>query len=215
MRVAVILSGCGVRDGSEIHEATSALIQLDMRGHSAECFAPKKAQALVVDHVTGKSSEERRDVLVESARIARGKIAALSELKVANFDAILLPGGFGAATNLCDFAQKGADCTIDADLERILIEAHAAKKVMGFMCISPVIAARVFGKNGVSVSIGDDAQTAATIEKMGAKHVVCAADEAHSDIENKIVTVPAYMTTTSIAKCFAAAGALVSAMETL
>lgn len=215
MKCAIILSGCGVRDGSEIHESVTAMLSLDGRGHAYDCYALDKAQSAVVDHYHGSGMRETRNMLVEAARIARGQIRDVKALDLAQYDAVVLPGGFGAATNLCDFGSRGAACTVDPDLEDVLVRAHEAGKAIGFMCIAPVIAARVFGKNGVQMTIGDDAGTASACEAMGAKHVVCKVDEACVDKNLKIVTVPAYMTARSITECYLSAQAMVRALEEL
>ena len=197
-RVAVVLSGCGVFDGSEIHEAVSALLHLSRHGAEVKCFAPDVEQAHVVDHLKGEPSEgESRNVLVESARIARGDIAALSELDVDAFDAVVVPGGFGAAKNLCDFAFNGPGCSVHPDVERVLKAFQASSKPIGMCCIAPVIAAKVFGTDaggaGCSVTIGSDAGTAQAIEAMGSSHVERPVNEACVDDTNKLVTAPAYM----------------------
>ncbi|MBQ9817562.1 MAG: isoprenoid biosynthesis glyoxalase ElbB [Proteobacteria bacterium] len=215
MRFAVILSGCGVRDGSEIHESVFALLAIEQGGHSVSIFAPDKPQSAVINGVSGRPMNESRNILVESARIARGAIKPLSELDVMKFDAIVLPGGFGAACNLCDFAQKGAGCDVDGDVKSILIKAQQAGKALGFMCIAPVIAARVFGHLGVRLTIGDDPSTAKACEAMGAKHVVCRVDEVCLDETLRIATTPAYMLAHSMSECYASARALVNGIEQL
>jgi enhancing lycopene biosynthesis protein 2 len=192
-RVAVILSGCGFQDGSEIQEAVVALLALDEAGASVACFAPDKAQRQTTNHRTGKPAGEARNVLVESARISRGRIQDLAEAKADDFDAVLMPGGFGAALNLCDFAVTGADCKVDPHLERFLTDMHAAKKPIAAICIAPAIVAKLFGSNGVKVTIGDDHDTAAALEKMGAKHVDCSVHDAVVDETHGVVTTPAYM----------------------
>ena len=215
MRCAIVLSGCGVRDGSEIHESVTAMLSLAERGHAYMCYAPDRMQQAVVDHAHGGESDEKRNVLVESARIARGAIRPLQEADLSTFDAVILPGGFGAATNLCDFGSKGASCSVIPELASFLNRVHEAGKPIGFMCIAPVIAARVFGDRGVRLTIGDDAGTARACEAMGAKHVVCRYDEACVDETLKIVTTPAYMKARDIAECCASARALVEKLETL
>ncbi len=215
MRFAVILSGCGVRDGSEIHEAVSALLSIDQLGHEALIYAPDREQAMVVNGVTGRPMGETRNILVESSRIARGSIKPLSLLEISEFDGIVLPGGFGAALNLCDFAHKGADCSVDSELEAKLTEAHKMGKVLGFMCIAPVIAARLFGREGVRMTIGRDEKTSQVCEAMGAVHVPCSACEACVDERLRIVTTPAYMEAQSISECYASAHALIEAMVSL
>jgi len=192
-RVAVVLSGCGFQDGSEIQEAVVALLALDEAGAAVACFAPDKPQRQSTNHRTGKPAGETRNVLVESARIARGRIQDLAEAKVDDFDAVLMPGGFGAALNLCDFAVNGADCKVDPDVERFLADMHAAKKPIAAICIAPVIVAKLFGSSGVKVTIGNDRDTAAAIEKMGARHVDCSVNEAFVDESHRVVSTPAYM----------------------
>lgn len=214
--VAVILSGCGVFDGSEIHEAVSVLVHLSRAGAKYECFAPDAAQAHVVNHLTHKPSEvETRNVLVESARIARGHIRPLEALEVAKFDAAFFPGGFGAAKNLCDFAFKGAECRPHPQVERVIREFHAAGKPVGLCCIAPVIAARVLGTKaggpGVNVTIGNDAGTASAIAAMGATHQNRAVTEACIDEGAKVVTAPAYMYEAPVHAVFDGIGAMVEA----
>jgi enhancing lycopene biosynthesis protein 2 len=195
-KVAVVLSGCGVFDGSEIHEAVSILVHLSRHGADVRCFAPD-VERPAVNHLTKKPEPHPRNVLVEAARIARGKIAALSDLRAADFDAVVFPGGFGAATNLSDFAEKGADCTVLPEVDRVVKEFHAAGKPVGMCCIAPVIAARVLGTAkggpGVRVTIGDDDATAGTIARMGATNVPKPVTEALTDAPNKLSTAPAYM----------------------
>lgn len=165
-KVAVILSGCGVYDGAEIHESVITLLRLDQRGAKVQCFAPDIAQLHVINHLTGEQMPETRNVLVESARIARGEIKDVREAKVEDFDALIIPGGFGAAKNLSSFATEGAACTVQADV-LCLAEAFAeAGKPIGLMCISPAIAAKIYGP-GVICTIGSDADTAAAVTKMG------------------------------------------------
>ena len=192
-RVAVILSGCGVQDGSEIQEAVVALMALDEAGAAVACFAPDKPQRQTTNHRIGKPAGETRNVLVESARISRGRIQDLAEAKADDFDAVLMPGGFGAALNLCDFGVNGADCKVDPEVERFLTDMHAAKKPIAAICIAPVIVAKLFGSSGVKVTIGNDRDTAAAIEKMGARHVDCSVSEAFVDETHRVATTPAYM----------------------
>jgi enhancing lycopene biosynthesis protein 2 len=195
-KVALVLSGCGVFDGSEIHEAVSCLIHLSRAGAEVSCFAPD-IQAPAVNHLTGQPEPAPRNVLAESARIARGKIAPLSQLRVADFDAVVFPGGFGAAKNLCDFATRGAKCEVNPEVERIIKEFHGAGKPVGMCCIAPVLAAKVLGTAaggpGVEVTIGDDAGAAAAVAEMGSRNVVRTVTEAHADDRNAVVTAPAYM----------------------
>lgn len=199
--VGVVLSGCGFLDGAEIQEAVSVLIALSQRGVACQCIAPRKPLR-VVDHATGEPTGETRDVLTEAARIARGEIADLAEVKGGDFDALILPGGFGAAKNLCTFAEKGPDCDVDPDVERVLREAHKAGRPIGFACIAPALCARVFGTESPLVTIGHDAGTAEAIEKTGARHTAAGVTEIVVDEDLRFVTTPAYMEETNPADVF-------------
>lgn len=196
-KVAVVLAGCGARDGSEITEAVSCLIHLARLGAKVECFAPDAPQAGVVNHVTGEPARETRNMMVEAARISRGRIRPLASLDVDAFDAVIFPGGFGAAKNLCTFAADGATCTVIPDVERVVKGFHKAGKPIGMACIAPMIGARVLGRGrggpGVSVTIGKDAAPAAAVAAMGSTNVPKAVTEAHVDPANRIATTPAYM----------------------
>lgn len=198
-KVAVILSGCGVYDGAEIHESVITLLRLDQRGAQVQCFAPNIAQHHVINHLTGEEMPESRNVLVESARIARGDIKDISEANVEDFDALIVPGGFGAAKNLSDFAFKGTECAVQPDV-LALAEAFAeAGKPIGLMCISPAIAAKIYGP-GVICTIGKDADTAAAVSKMGGEHHECEVSEIVEDKARKLVSTPAYMLANSISE---------------
>ena len=191
IQVGVVLAGCGVFDGSEIREAVLTLLALDQAGAQPRCFAPDMPQAHVVNHLAGApAAGESRNVLVESARIARGDIQPLSKARGADLDAIILPGGFGAAKNLCNFAFKGPDCTVQPDLARLLTEMHDAQKPIGLMCIAPVIGAKLFK---AAVTIGNDPATASAIRAMGATHVEKTVTEIQIDATHRLVTTPAYM----------------------
>jgi enhancing lycopene biosynthesis protein 2 len=195
--IAVVLSGSGRADGSEIHESVCCLIHLARLGAPYRCFAPDAPQAGVVNHLTGKPAGETRNQLVEAARIARSEISPLSQLNPADFDAVVFPGGFGAAKNLCTFAKDGENCTVIPDVERVVKGFHKAGKPVAMCCIAPIIAARVLGKAaggpGCTVTIGDDAGTAAAIGKMGATNAVKSVTEAAVDEPNRLATTPAYM----------------------
>src|SRR6056297_3076190 len=153
-KIAVVLAGNGVYDGSEIHETTLTLLTIARKGAKYQCFAPNVDQAHVVNHLTGEEMPEKRNVLVEAARIARGDIKPLSEYKAGDFDAIIIPGGFGAAKNLCTFAFDGVDCTVNADVEKAVRDTVAAEKPLGVLCISPVFITKILGD--VKVTIGED-----------------------------------------------------------
>lgn len=208
-RVLVILSGCGVRDGSEIHEATLTLLALDRAGAEICCAAPDIPQTQCVDHYRGVSVREDRNVLTESARIARGKIVPLAQVDLSQIDAIILPGGLGAATNLCDFALKSGNVTVEPSVKNILLDAQAAGKPLGFICIAPVIAATLFGSMGVRYTIGTDQGIAARLASTGAVHVETTVTEAAVDPRLKIVSTPAYMLAGRISEVEAGVTALV------
>ncbi|WP_095126974.1 MULTISPECIES: isoprenoid biosynthesis glyoxalase ElbB [unclassified Pseudomonas] len=198
-KIAVILSGCGVYDGAEIHESVITLLRLDQRGAQVQCFAPNIAQLHVINHLTGEEMPESRNVLVESARIARGNIKDIREADVEDFDALIVPGGFGAAKNLSNFAVEGAGCTVQPEV-LALAEAFAeAGKPVGLICISPALAAKIYGP-GVTCTIGNDADTAAAMNKMGATHKDCAVSDIVEDKARKLVCTPAYMLAQSISE---------------
>jgi enhancing lycopene biosynthesis protein 2 len=207
---AVVLSGCGVYDGAEIHEAVLTLLAIDRAGASYQCFAPDVAQMHVVNHLSGEATGETRNVLVEAARIARGAIKPLSEFDAAQFDVVIFPGGFGAAKNLCSFAVDGPDCTVNPDVERAVKAMRAANKPIGALCIAPAILARVLGD--VSLTIGSDAGTAAALEKMGAKHVNKSHGEVVVDEAARVVTTPCYMLDATISQIADGADAAVRAL---
>ncbi|HTN52629.1 MAG TPA: isoprenoid biosynthesis glyoxalase ElbB [Anaeromyxobacter sp.] len=212
-RVGVVLSGCGFLDGAEIHEATCTLLSLDRRGAALVAAAPDVEQLHVVDHVKGAPAEgQRRRVLTEAARIVRGKIADLARVSAADLDALIFPGGFGAAKNLCTFATEGRSMKVLPEVERLVREMRAAGKPMGFICIAPVIAARLFGSDKVKVTIGDDRETAAAIESWGAQHHDCRVEEIAVDERLEIVSTPAYMLGPWIAAVATGIDKLVSAV---
>jgi enhancing lycopene biosynthesis protein 2 len=209
-RFAVILAGCGVFDGAEIHEAVLTLLAIDRAGASWQCFAPDIPQHHVVNHLTGSEMPEKRNVLVESARIARGNIKPLSHFNVADYDALILPGGFGAAKNLCDWAISGDGCTVNPDVEKAVRSMHAAGKPVGAMCIAPVILARLF--KGVSLTTGDDPASGKFIEKTGNLYARTNHGEVIADRGMKIFTTPCYMLDASISQIAVGAENLVREM---
>ena len=212
-KIAVILSGCGVFDGAEIHESVLTLLAIDQAGASYQCVAPDIDQAHVIDHLAGSPAEtETRNVLRESARIARGEIKALSEIDPTDFDAIALPGGFGAAKNLCNFAFDASNLTVDTTLENFLLRAHELGKPIGFACIAPAIAAKLFGPHGLRFTIGTDAETASALAQWGGKHIDCPVDEIVVDESLNIVTTPAYMLAQRISEANAGLGKMVDAL---
>lgn len=199
-KVGVVLSGCGVFDGSEIHEAVLTLLALDRQGVDVVCMAPNIAQMHVVNHLTQEAVDESRNILVESARIARGQIKDMKDVSADDIDALMFPGGFGAAKNLCDFATKGVECDVHPQVERLIKEMLEAKKPFAAVCIAPALLARVTGKIGIKaqLTIGTDADTAQALETMGAEHLACQVRDVAVDREQKILSGPAYMLGTRI-----------------
>ncbi len=201
-KVAVVLAGCGVYDGAEINEAVLTLLSLEQQGATYQCFAPDIQQMHVINHLTGEPAEgESRNVLVEAARIARGNVLDLATLEVADFDALLVPGGFGAAKNLCDFAVAGTEMKVQDDFLRVARAFHQAGKPIGLICIAPVMATAICGE-GARCTIGNDADTAAAITAMGGEHLACPVSEARVDAERKLVTTPAYMLAGGVAEAY-------------
>lgn len=211
--VLVILSGCGVMDGAEIHESVLTLLHLDKRGAKVTIAAPDVPQHHVINHQTGKEAKETRNVRVESARIARGPVKDLAEVSGDAFDAIILPGGFGAAKNLCTFAVAtggGENCQVNEDVARVLREAHDAGRPIGLLCISPVIGAKLFP--GATLTIGTDSATAEKIQAMGARHENRRVDQICVDQSSRIVSTPAYMLATRLTELDGGIGKLVEAV---
>ncbi len=195
-RVGVVLSGCGVYDGAEIHETVITLLALDRAGAEVVMMAPNIGQLHVVNHLTGEEmTMESRNVLVESARIARGNIRDLSLVTGAELDALIFPGGFGVAKNLSDYAMVGADCEVNPDAQRIVAEMIEARKPVGVICIAPAMLAKILKQMGKSarLTIGNDNNTAGDIQTMGSQHLECPVDELIVDEEHKIISTPAYM----------------------
>ena len=209
-RIAVILSGCGSQDGSEIHEAVCTLLALDQQGANYQCFAPDMQQARVANHCTGQNMAETRNVLIESARIARGAIEPLAALQEQDFDGLILPGGFGAALNLSDFATQGAQCTIQPDVARVVTAMHQAGKPIGALCIAPVILARLFP--AAKLTLGNDVDSAQAVVSMGAEHCTSSHGEVVVDEKQRLVTTPCYMLDSRISQIYAGASALVAAV---
>lgn len=208
-QVAVVLSGCGVYDGAEIHEAVLTLLALDRAGAQAVCFAPDKPQLHVINHLSGEEMPEVRNVLLESARITRGKIQPLSQADAEQLDALIVPGGFGAAKNLSSFAAQGAECSVDPDLSKLIREMHKGSKPMGFMCIAPTLLPKAI-EQPVRLTIGNDPDLGEVIDAMGGEPVICPVDDIVVDIENKVVTTPAYMLAQSIGEAARGIDKLVS-----
>ncbi len=209
-KFAVILAGSGVYDGAEIHESVLSLLSIKNQGGTYEVFAPNIDQHHVVNHLTGNETTEKRNVLVESARIARGNIKDLKEFRVQDFDALLLPGGFGAAKNLSNFASKGADCDVNPNVENAIKAMHTAGKPIGAMCISPVILSKVL--DDATVTIGQDQETATGVESMGGTHIAAGHGEVVVDDNNNVFSTPCYMLDAGIDQVYTGTTELVRLM---
>jgi len=188
-----------VYDGAEIHESVITLLRLDQRGAQVQCFAPDIAQLHVINHLTGEEMPESRNVLVESARIARGEVKDIGEANAEDFDALIVPGGFGAAKNLSNFAVEGAGCSVNPQVLELAEAFAESGKPVGLICISPALAAKIYGP-GVTCTIGNCPDTAAALDKMGATHQECAVEDIVEDTARKLVSTPAYMLGKSISE---------------
>jgi len=198
-KIGVILSGCGFLDGAEIQEAVLTLLAIERAGAEAVCMAPDIAQHHVVNHLTGEIAEgETRNVLVESARIARGAVGDLRSASIEDLDALVLPGGYGVAKNLSDFAFRGADCRVNPDVEAAVRACFEGGKPLGFICIAPAIAARVLGQRAGEITIGNDPETARTLEAMGARHIDCPVWNTVVSSQGSVISTPAWMLGPSI-----------------
>jgi enhancing lycopene biosynthesis protein 2 len=214
-RIGVLLSGCGYLDGAEIHEATLSLYFLDKAGAEIVALAPDRAQLDVVDHQSGQGVGETRNARVEAARIARGDVRDVAEVRAEDLDALVIPGGYGAAKTLSSFATEGDKCSVEPAVERLLRALHQQKKPIGALCIAPAVVARVLGPDfKVELTIGDDAGTARALEAMGARHVSRKVEEIHVDAPNRVVSTPCYMLATGPAQVAAGVEKLVAQIMT-
>ncbi len=206
-KIAVILAGCGKADGSEIHEATMTLLAINQQGAAYQIFAPNIPQHDVVNHLTGETMDEKRNVLVEAARIARGNIKDLSEYKATDFDGLVIPGGFGAAKNLCTFAIEGENMNVNDEVKKVIRTTHKAHKPIGALCIAPVILAKVL--QGSLVTLGEDEGIAKIVANWSSKHKNTTHGEIIADEANKVVSTPCYMLDAQIKDIYNGATALV------
>ncbi|MCQ8879229.1 isoprenoid biosynthesis glyoxalase ElbB [Pseudoalteromonas shioyasakiensis] len=210
-KIAVILAGCGVYDGAEINEAVLTLLHIAKAGASYQCFAPDVEQLHTINHLTGEQMAPNRNVLVEASRIARGDIKPVTELNASNFDALIIPGGFGAAKNLCDFAVKGAEAQMNTDVMQACKQFADMAKPAGYMCIAPAMIPLIY-QTGIKATIGNDADTASAISALGAEHIDCMVDDIVIDEKHKVVSTPAYMLAQSILDADAGIEKLVKAV---
>ena len=211
--VGVCLSGCGFLDGAEIFESVATLYHLERAGARILALAPDVQQAHVINHLTGEVLEgETRNVLVEAARIVRGNIKDIAEVTAADMDALIFPGGYGAAKNLSTYAFDGSGCTVNGEVHRLVREIIAAGKPLGVICIAPAMLAKILEGTGVDsrVTIGNDPQTARDIKEMGTTHVACGVTKHITDRDNKIVSTPAYMLADKIGEAWVGIEGLVN-----
>jgi enhancing lycopene biosynthesis protein 2 len=209
-KFAVILNGCGHLDGSEIHESVMTLLAIDRQECSYTIFAPDMPQYHVMNHLTRQPMEGERNMMVEAARIARGNIREISEYRPADFDALVIPGGFGVAKNLFTYAIDGVNAKVLDSVRKAIVDTHNARKPIGALCISPVLVTKVLGD--ITVTVGSDPGTIADVEKMGASHVNTNITEVISDKQNLIFTTPCYMLDATIADIADSAENLISTM---
>lgn len=209
MKIAVILSGCGMMDGSEIHEAVCTLLNLDKQKIEYQCFAPDINQSKVVNHATRETVSTSRNILEEAARIARGNIKNSTEFNTIDFDAVIFPGGSGAVTNLIQNGQ------VLPEIFQIITDCYESKMPIGAICIAPMLIAKVLGHNGITLTIGNDTKVATAIEQTGAHHKNCSADDIIIDKQNLIVSTPAYMLAKSIKEVDGGISKLVKAIASL
>lgn len=211
-RFAVVLSGCGRADGSEIYETVSSLYAVAASKNLYQCFAPNIAQAKVVDLYNRSDTSEKRNVLIEAARLARGNIFDLKKFKAEDYDAIIFPGGMGAVTNWCDYASKGLACSVNPEIKRAICESYDNHLVIGAMCIAPTLLALVLGDKHIKFTLGADSVNTKELEALGAVHKETAATGVCVDKEHRICTTPAYMLATNITEIFAGAERMVAEM---
>ena len=202
MKVGVLLSGSGVQDGSEIHESVLTALSLEKSRAETVFMAPNIDQMHVMNHYTGQEMDEFRNVLVESARIARGNIKDLAEIRGEDLDALIIPGGLGVAKNLSDYAMSGSECSVNPDVYRLVVEMLISKKPIGAICIAPAMMSKILSEQNLSanLTVGSDAATSKDIEAMGSQHQNCPTKEVVVDVKNKIVSTPAYMDAKSISE---------------
>lgn len=211
-RFAVVLSGCGRADGSEIHEAVLALLSIENMKCSYQCFAPNIKQTAVINHINNQPMNENRNVMIEAARIARGNILDLEEFDTKDFDGIIFPGGLGAVTNWCDFAEKGTDCTVNTSIYAVIRKCYDAQLVIGAMCIAPALLAVVLADKKIHFTLGAGGYTAKNLEKLGVIHEEVGVTDVCIDKNNRICTTPAYMLASNMLDVCLGAQNLVGAM---
>lgn len=211
-KVGVLLAGCGVQDGSEIYESVLTILALEKAGASWLAMAPDVEQAHTVNHYTGQEQrmEEQRHALTEAARLVRGKISAVSEISAHDIDALIIPGGFGVAKNLCSFASDGVEARVNPHVERLLQDLHGLRKPIGAICIAPVLLALALRGNNLKLTVGDDATTSLALNRLDAQHQVTTVGEIFVDEANNVVSTPAFMLASSASEAEPGITALVN-----
>jgi enhancing lycopene biosynthesis protein 2 len=210
-KIAVILAGCGNRDGSETHETLSVLLAIDKRGMEYQCFAPN-GEFNVFNHIKGEATGEKRDLMLEASRLCRGNIKSLSEYCTEDFDALVLPGGMGAAQNWSSYAFCGQAMEVNGEIAKAILDTFSAQKPIGALCIAPMILAKVLGDKNPTITLGGDCQAAKDAVALGCNHKVCSATEVAIDEKNKLLTAPAYMVATRISQIFEGSDNLIQAL---
>lgn len=220
-KCALILAGCGAKDGAEITESVSLMIAFDQAHFHVQAFAPNRSFHHVIDHAADQIVEsENRNMLVESARIARGNVLPLQELAEDDYDVICFAGGFGVAKNFCNFASEGKNAVLENDVKDILFRFIRAHKIVSALCISPILlalAAKELQLKDAKITLGDGSSEAAEIvQTWGITHEPKKVHEASIDKVNRFVTAPAYMDAQASPKdIFASATSLVKGVESL
>jgi len=215
-KVCVILSGAGHLDGAEMRESIFTLLNLDQLNIAVDIFAPDMDQYHVINHLSGEVMEDKRNVLIESARVARGKVQALSELNPENYDALVMPGGFGVAKNLSDFAMSGENAKIIQKVQNVILNFYSSKKPICAICIAPTLLALTLKNHNPEITIGNDEDTIATIEKIGANHFKKSITDIHIDEKNLLITTPAYMYGTGkLSNIFQGVSKAIKALDTM
>ncbi len=192
-KIALLLSGCGYLDGTEVTECVSTIIKLSELGTKWTPFSISKSYSPTSHFAPEHSPPGPLNCLEESARITRSQMTDLKEIRVKDYDALVIPGGYGVAKNFCSWALDGPSCSVDKNVKSVIEEFHSLSLPIGAWCIAPALVSRVLGQHNIQVTIGNDTETAAGIEKTGAIHVPCSVTDFVTDRENKIISTPAYM----------------------
>lgn len=208
MKIGVLLSGSGVYDGSEIQEAVLTLLAIEEIEAEAICISIDKPQHHVINHLNGEEMNDSRNMLIESARIARGNIKNINDVSPNDIDAMVIPGGFGAAKNFTSWAFNGSDGEILPEVKLLLVNLINIGKPIAALCVSPVVLAKALEGSTITptLTIGTDKEpspydiTAFTdgLQKTGMQTEMKSVREINIDVKNKIISAPCYMMEASI-----------------